>query len=203
KKNVVDLDAFIEDFGADAARWFVLSDSPPERDVEYTAEGVDGVWRFIQRVWTLFDTHSPDAPPPGSPVPDVEGADLALRRSVHRAVKDVSAAIEGFRFNSAVASLHELVNDLRRHTPQGEASQAVRSEALGLLARMLVPFMPHLAESCWERASGTGLVVMQPWPDYDPGLVVANTVTLPVQVNGKRRGEITVPRGAPSDEVEA
>ena len=203
KKNVVDLDAFIEDFGADAARWFVLSDSPPERDVEYTAEGVDGVWRFIQRVWALCDGHPEGAPAPTADVPACEGADLELRRTVHRAVKDVSDAIEGFRFNSAVASIHELVNEIRRHKGEGEAAIAVRSEALGLMARLISPFMPHLAESCWERIGGEGRVATQGWPDYDPALVTADSVTLPVQVNGKRRGEIVVARGAQAGDVEA
>ena len=205
KKNVVDLDAFIEDFGADAARWFVLSDSPPERDVEYTDEGVEGVWRFIQRIWALVDAHPQDAPGPDVRAEDAEGEALELRRAAHKALHDVSEAVEGFRFNNAVARVHDLVNALRRLNtePTAGSALAARSEALGLLTRMIAPFMPHLAEECWSRLGGSALLAATPWPDADASLLQDDTVTLAVQVNGKRRDEIVLPRDASKGDAEA
>ena len=204
RKNVVDLDDFIEDFGADAVRWFVLSDSPPERDVEYTDGGVDGVWRFIQRVWALIENHPDHAPRPDLPVGDVAGEALDLRRAAHRALNDVSSGIEGFRFNTAVAHIHDFVNALRKlalDTNQPE-NLAARSEALGLLAQMLAPFMPHLAEEAWEQIGGEGMLAKRAWPEANKALLVENSVTIAVQVNGKRRDEINLAVGADKDVAE-
>ena len=205
KKNVVDLDAFIEDFGADAVRWFVLSDSPPERDVEYTDEGVEGVWRFIQRIWALIDSHPDGAPSPDQRAGNVSGDALELRRAAHKALHEVSSAIEGFRFNNAVARIHDLVNSLRKLATDGDDADAVavRSEALGLLSLMISPFMPHLAEECWSQLGGTGLVAQTPWPDADPAMLVDDTVVVAVQVNGKRRDEIELAKDADKDAAEA
>jgi leucyl-tRNA synthetase len=203
KKNVVDLDEFVENYGADAVRWFVLSDSPPERDVEYTDSGAEGVWRFIQRLWTVIDALPAEAPGPLTVAADASGAALDLRKAAHRAVHGVTEAIEGFRFNSAVAQVHDFTNALRKADGTDPAVLAARAEALGMLARMLVPFMPHLAEEAWARLGGEGLVIDAPWPEAEAGLLVDDSVTLPVQVNGKRRGEVTAPKGAPQDEVQA
>ena len=204
RKNVVDLDDFIEDFGADAVRWFVLSDSPPERDVEYTDGGVDGVWRFIQRVWALIENHPDHAPRPDLPVGDVAGEALDLRRAAHRALNDVSSGIEGFRFNTAVAHIHDFVNALRKlalDTNKPENLTA-RSESLGLLAQMLAPFMPHLAEEAWEQIGGEGMLAKRAWPEANKALLVENSVTIAVQVNGKRRDEINLAVGADKDVAE-
>ncbi len=195
KKNVVDLDVFVEDFGADAARWFVLSDSPPERDVEYTDSGVEGVWRFIQRLWTVMTSLPEGAPGPLSVASDADGEALQLRKAAHRTLKGVTEAIEGFRFNSAVAQIHDLVNALRKAEGEGDVMIGARAEALGILARLISPFIPHLAEECWHRLGGQGLVIDAAWPEVDAELLVETELVLPVQVNGKRRGEICVPRG--------
>jgi len=204
RKNVVDLDDFIEDFGADAVRWFVLSDSPPERDVEYTDGGVDGVWRFIQRVWALIENHPDHAPRPDLPVGDVAGEALDLRRAAHRALNDVSSGIEGFRFNTAVAHIHDFVNALRKLALDTNKPEnlAARSEALGLLAQMLAPFMPHLAEEAWEQIGGEGMLAKRAWPEANKALLVENSVTIAVQVNGKRRDEINLAVGADKDVAE-
>ncbi|QNL20038.1 leucine--tRNA ligase [Hyphobacterium sp. CCMP332] len=199
KKNVVDLDDFIDTYGADAARWFVLSDSPPERDVEYTDGGVDGVWRFVQRLWTVVDGFD------GTDATDMSGVSadgLELRKTAHRSVRDVTEAIEGFRFNSAVAKVHDLVNALRKFLPANAADKAAQKEALTLLAQLISPFMPHLAEACWERLGLNGIVATAAWPEADPALLVDNTVTIAVQVNGKRRGEIELPKGSDKDVAE-
>jgi len=199
KKNVVDLDDFIDTYGADAARWFVLSDSPPERDVEYTDGGVDGVWRFVQRLWSVADGFE------GAPGGDMNGVSpegLELRKTAHRTVRDVTEAIEGFRFNSAVAKVHDFVNALRKFLPANEADRAAQGESLQLLTQLISPFMPHLAESCWERLGQDGIVAAAAWPEADPALLIDNTVILAVQVNGKRRGEIELPKGADRDMAE-
>ena len=206
KKNVVDLDAFVTDFGADVARWFVLSDSPPERDVEWTASGVEGAWRLVQRVWSLVDGHAGAAPAPEeAPPPGVEtGAALALRQSAHRALASVTEDIEQFRFNKAIARAYELVNAIRKHEAASEPALVwARGEALRLLTQMIAPFTPHLSEECWERLGQAGFVAVAPWPIADAALVAEDTVTLPIQVNGKRRGEISAAKGAPEAEVRA
>jgi len=199
KKNVVDLDDFIDTYGADAARWFVLSDSPPERDVEYTDGGVDGVWRFVQRLWSVVDGFEGA---PGSDMNGVSPEGLELRKTAHRTVRDVTEAIEGFRFNSAVAKVHDLVNALRKFLPAHDADKAAQGEALLLLTQLISPFMPHMAEACWERLGQDGIVAAALWPEADAALLIDNTVTLPVQVNGKRRGEIELPKGTDKDTTE-
>ncbi len=203
KKNVVDLDAFVQDFGADVARWFVLSDSPPERDVEWTASGVKGAWNFVQRVWTLVEAHGRPAPKPGEAAPQAanEGEALALRQLAHRAIQSVTDDIESFRFNVAVARGYELVNAIAKLKGDGEGAVFARGEALRILTQLISPFMPHLAEECWETLGGEGFVATAPWPAADPALAARTTVTLPIQVNGKKRAEIEAPKGAAEADV--
>ena len=193
KKNTVDPDNIIATFGADTARWFVLSDSPPERDVEWTQAGAEGSARFVQRVWSVFDD-LPSAEP-GEP----EGK-TDLRKASHKAVVAIDKAIEEFRFNAAIAEFHNWVNAIKRATSESDAN---RYEAASMLARCLPPFMPHLAEECWAQIGGEGLVSAAAWPEIDQGLTVDDTVTLPIQVNGKRRAEIAVAKSADKDAVEA
>ncbi len=202
KKNVVDLDAFVTDFGADVARWFVLSDSPPERDVEWTASGVKGAWGFVQRVWTLVDAHG-QPPKPAEAPPPTETDAHALRQLAHRAVASVTEDIEHFRFNVAVARCYELVNSIAKLKDDSPAGQFARGEALRILSQLIAPFMPHLAEECWERLGFEPFVATAPWPKADPALAARTTVTLPIQVNGKKRGEIEVAKGLPRKEIEA
>jgi leucyl-tRNA synthetase len=201
KKNVVDLDAFVTDYGADVARWFVLSDSPPERDVEWTASGVKGAWNFVQRVWTLASAGDLPSPTDAPPKTIMLGEPLALRQLAHRAIQSVTDDIEHFRFNVAVARCYELVNGIAKLKGDDDASRWVRGEALRILAQLISPFMPHLAEECWEALGGTGFVATAPWPVADPQLTARTTVILPIQVNGKKRGEIEAPKGAPEADV--
>jgi leucyl-tRNA synthetase len=202
KKNVVDLDAFVSDFGADVVRWFVLSDSPPERDVEWSAQGADGAWRFVNRVWAAVIAHGGPAPAPGAPAPPVSGDALALRQTTHRVLAGVTDDIENFRFNRAVARSYELINAIKKADGATDAETVfARGEALRLMAQMLAPFMPHLAEECWQALGQTGLVAIAPWPTPDPILLIDDTVTLPIQIGGKKRGEITMPKGAPEADV--
>ena len=200
KRNTVDPDAIIAAYGADIARWFMLSDSPPERDVEWTQAGVEGAARFTQRVWSVFD-----ALPEGAahPAPGDDDASLELRRISHKSTSAIDKAIVEFRFNSAVAALHEWVGALKKAESTSESLNGARIEAASMLARCLTPFMPHLAESCWERLGGDGLVSAALWPEVDETLLTSDTLVMAVQVNGKRRAEITVAKDADKAAVEA
>ena len=206
KKNVIDPEAIVEKYGADTARWFILSDSPPERDIEWTEAGVEGAWRFVQRVWRMIDDIADMAIPAERPAefgPDA----LALRQAAHRALAEVTKDIEKLRFNRAIARIHELVNSMGEalreaaDAPSPDMAFALR-EAAELLVRMFAPMMPHLAEECWRRLGKDGLVAQTPWPEPEPALLKQDTVKMAVQVNGKRRTEIEVPKDAPNEEIE-
>jgi len=190
KKNVIAPEEIFSAHGVDAARLFVMSDSPPERDVQWTTGGIEGASRFVQRVWAEFETPF-----------TAGGSDddaLALRRAVHRLIEAVTDGIEGFRFNSAIAKLYGFLNTLKTSKAAGGA----RAESLSILARLIAPFTPHLAEQCWEKLGEAGMICDAPWPDADPALTAQDEVVLPVQVNGKRRGEIRAPVGAAHADVE-
>ncbi|MCG8443409.1 MAG: leucine--tRNA ligase [Caulobacterales bacterium] len=195
KRNVVDLDEFVADFGADVVRWFVLSDSPPERDVEWSAAGVEGAWRFIQRIWSAVDAAPEDAENPLHAPAGGQGPALELRRATHKTIAAVTDGAENFRFNVAVAAIHEFVNTLRRIEGDAPGLEEAQAEARGVLARLIAPFLPHLAEECWERLGGEGFVCDAPWPEADPTLTSDDIVLLPIQVNGKKRGEIESEKG--------
>ncbi|HET9069577.1 MAG TPA: leucine--tRNA ligase, partial [Amaricoccus sp.] len=190
KKNVVDPDDIIARYGADTARWFVLSDSPPDRDVEWTAAGAEAAHKHLGRVWRLAHETSEAAD-----AADDEG----LVRAAHRAIRDVTADIEGFVFNKAIARLYELTGVIGR-APAGAPG---RRFALKVLAQLTAPMTPHLAEEVWAMAGGEGLAAAAPWPEADPALLVEASVTLPVQVNGKRRAEVAVPAGSDAATIEA
>jgi len=205
KKNLVDPDDIIAHYGADCARWFMLSDSPPERDVIWTEAGVAGAGRFIQRVWRIVDEVADAYPGEKGPKPSSFGPDaLEVRKAAHRALDGVARAIDMLRFNVAVANIHEFSNVLQsalsKRAP--DVAWAVR-EAAELLIVMIGPMMPHLAEECWARLGYNTLVANEPWPTPEPELLVDDQVTIAVQVNGKRRDELVISRGAKSEEVEA
>ena len=187
KKNVVDPVNIVANFGADTARWFMLSDSPPERDVEWTAAGAEAANKFLGRVWRLADEAGDG------------GDDPDLTRAAHRAINDVTKAIEGFAFNKAVAKIYELANAVGKSKAGGEARRAT----LRIMAQLMGPMVPHLAEDVWAMAGGQGLLVDAPWPKADPAMLEDDTVTLPIQINGKRRAEISVAKDMPKDQIEA
>ena len=205
KKNLVDPDDIISHYGADCARWFMLSDSPPERDVIWTEAGVAGAGRFVQRVWRIVDEIADAYPGKRGPKPQSFGPEaLEVRKAAHRALDGVGRAIEGLRFNVAVANIHEFSNVLQSALSKSGAdiAWAVR-EAADLLVVMIGPMMPHLAEECWARLGYNTLVANEPWPAPEPDLLVDDQVTIAVQVNGKRRDELVISRSAKSEEVEA
>ncbi|WEK57794.1 MAG: leucine--tRNA ligase [Candidatus Brevundimonas phytovorans] len=193
KKNVVAPQDIIEAYGVDAGRLFVLSDSPPERDVQWSAGGVEGASRFVQRVWTEFDSLDPSAPANAD-------VDASLIRETHKTIKAVSEGVEGFRFNSAIAKLYAFLATLRQHDKAGFEA---RRTALSTMARLIAPFTPHLAEEAWARLGEAGMVLDAPWPVFDAALAADDEVTLPVQIGGKRRGEVVLPRGSDNATVEA
>jgi leucyl-tRNA synthetase len=207
KKNVVGLEHIVESYGADTARLYLMSDSPPERDLEWTDAGIDGVWRYVNRVWRLFEDEErfPVAAPGSAPSSGApEGASLAIRRATHRAILDTTGHLDGFRFNRAVARIREFSNALEDFTGTDEWARFVRREAYETLAILLGPMMPHFAEELWQRLGHTGmLLVDQRWPEADPALTVEETVTIAVQVNGKLRGTAELKRDADAAEAEA
>ncbi|MBJ2152399.1 leucine--tRNA ligase [Paracoccus sp. IB05] len=192
KKNVVDPMNIIASYGADTARWFVMSDSPPERDIEWTASGADATSKHLTRVWTLSDRVA-------SMPSDYAGTgDLELQKAVARAVVEVTKSIEGFAFNKAIAVLYGLTNTLAK----ADASALVARDGMRVLAQLMQPMTPHLAEEIWAMQGGEGLCARAPWPKADPALLVDDVITLPIQINGKKRAEISVPKDLASSEVE-
>jgi leucyl-tRNA synthetase len=176
----------------------MLSDTPPERDVEWTDAGAEGCWRFVQRVWRLA-TESEGLPPAGHP-PANDEASRPLRQAAHRAIAAVTDDLENLRFNRAVAQLYTLANVI------GGAEKVdggARREAIEALVLLSAPMMPHLAEQCWKELGHSKLVAETPWPKYDHALTASNSVTIAIQVNGKRRGEISMAKDADSKDVEA
>jgi leucyl-tRNA synthetase len=205
KRNTVDPDDIIRQYGADCARWFMLSDSPPERDVEWTEAGVEGARRFIQRIWRAVDEVIATGAPIGAPRPAGFGTEgEALRRAAHKTLDAFSRNIEGLRFNVAVAQLYELTSKLTAAFNAKELGLdwAIR-ETAELLIQLLGLMMPHLAEECWARLGYNTLLADQPWPEPEKALLVDDTITIAVQVNGKRRGELDVRRDATTAEIEA
>jgi leucyl-tRNA synthetase len=195
KKNTVAPEDIFNTYGVDSARLFVLSDSPPERDVQWSTSGVEGSWRFTHRVWDQFDT----LPEGDIPCTD-ETAAADLLKAAHKAVKFVTEGFEGFRFNAAIAKLYEFVTVIRNADIEKTGSKA-RREALTLLAGLIAPVTPHLAEECWTRLGHDDLIANAPWPKFDPALAQDDAYILPVQVNGKKRGEISIPVGASEEHI--
>jgi len=207
KRNTIDPDDIMTSYGADVARWFMLSDSPPERDVEWTERGVQGSWRFTQRLWRLIGEAAAIAAkaPAARPESFSEPA-LVLRKAAHGALAKVSEAIETLHFNVAVAHIYEFANALGTAIAKPAATPDFAwsmREAAEIMVRLFHPMMPHLAEECWSMLGRNTLVSTEHWPELEPELLVEHTITLPVTINGKKRADITVARGANNAEIEA
>jgi leucyl-tRNA synthetase len=186
KRNTVDPEPIVDQYGADAVRWFMLSDSPPERDLEWSEAGIEGAWRFIQRLWRLATGDAGG-----------ESEDKDLDRKLHRSIAAIGANIEALAFNKAVANVYELANAIEKARPS-----ASRAAAVATLVRLVAPMVPHVAEEAWAAAGREGLIADAPWPDADPALLVEDEVTIAVQVNGKLRDTLTVARGSPREALE-
>ena len=191
KNNVVDPVNIVREFGADTARWFVLSDSPPERDVEWTASGAEATSKHLARVYRIVFDIAEMAEGKG------EGDDELLR-AMHKTIDEVTKGVESFGFNAAIAKLYAFTNTLHKSNAGGTAKKA----AAAALAQLMSPMTPHLSEEMWAILGGKGLVTAAKWPLADPAMLIDDTVTLPIQVNGKRRGEIVVPKDLLKEEVE-
>ena len=192
KKNVVDPLGIIANYGADTARWFVLSDSPPERDVEWTASGAEAAYKHLNRVWNI-----------SSRIAEMDDSaagtgDDDLLRAMHKTIHDVTMGVESFGFNAAIAKLYAFTATLQK----SKAGKAAQREAIMTLAQLMAPMTPHLAEEIWTAQGGDGLITTSSWPQADEAMLVDDTVTLPIQINGKRRAEIQVPADMPKEEVE-
>ncbi len=188
KKNVVDPDNIIADYGADAVRWFMLSDSPPERDLPWSASGIEGCGRFVQRLWRLFESLDPTA----------AGEDKALARKAHQAIVAVAEDIEALSFNKAVARIYELTGTAEKAAPSESRNFAIRT-----ILHLVSPMMPHLAEEIWSKQNESGLIADAVWPEHDPAMLVEDEVTIAVQHKGKLRDTLTAPKGAAKEDLEA
>ncbi|AIT07404.1 leucyl-tRNA synthetase [Sphingomonas taxi] len=190
KKNTVDPEPIVDRYGADATRWFMLSDSPPERDLPWSESGIEGAWRFIQRLWRLFD--GDDGAAPG------EGGDVALDRKLHQTILGIEQDIEALAFNKAVAKLYELCTAIERAEPTPS-----RNNAIYTLMLLVAPMVPHVAEEAWAAKGFDGLIADAAWPEVDPKLLVEDEVTIAVQVNGKLRDTLTLPKDMAREDIEA
>ncbi len=205
KRNVVDPDDIVAHYGADTARWFMLSDSPPERDVIWTASGVEGAGRFVQRLWRLIDEIAEIAPMGTNAVANLAAEAALLHKATHKSLAAADRNFEHLRFNVAVAGIYELTNTVtaalsKRDEPGMAWALREAAEALVQMAGLL---MPHLGDECWARLGYHTLLIEQSWPTVDPALLVDDTITIAVQVNGKRRDEMTVARDTSAAELEA
>ncbi|MCI5077513.1 leucine--tRNA ligase [Oricola sp.] len=204
KKNTIGPEEITQSYGADTARWFMLSDSPPDRDVEWSDRGAEGAHRFVQRIWRVVSGAAPSLA--AGDAGAAEGDALAMRKAAHKALKAVGEDFQKLGFNRAIARVHELVNEIapaiEKSTNGSDTDKAAAHEALSILVQIFAPVMPHLAEECWTCLGYDSLVAETHWPAFDPALVEENSVVMPVQINGKRRGEITVAKDADKESIE-
>lgn len=206
KKNVIDPEDIMDSYGADTARWFMLSDSPPERDLEWTESGIAGSWRFVNRLWRLVAGTDRPIAPFGAKCPDINafGSDsIKMRRQTHQAISNVTLDLERFHFNRAVARIYELVNSLGDFKSDDENAAWARREGLEVAVQLVAPMMPHIAEELWRHLGSETMIAEKSWPVLDDALLVEDTVTIAVQVRGKMRGTVDLPQNAGQDEAEA
>ena len=205
KKNTVDPTYIIDTYGADAARLLMLSDSPPERDMEWTDSGIEGAWRYLNRLWRMVADAPAKSTEAASSLPPLEFLDSAavdIVKAAHKAIAQVTAALEDFRYNAAVAYIREFSNAISELDMTVVGAEPARRFALETLARLANQLIPHITEEMWQVLGGDGLLVDQHWPTFDPALLVEDMITLAVQVNGKMRGTIEVAADADKEACE-
>ena len=203
-KNVIDPTAIIEAYGVDTARLFLLSDSPPERDLDWTATGIEGAWRYLQRLWRMVRDPALALPQGSGEPPDGLGPPaMKLKRIIHKTIAAVTGDLEKGHFNRAVARIRELTNALGDLDPSDLGAPHILRHGLETVVRLIGPMTPHLGEELWQALGHDGLLADAPWPEAEPALLLDDSVTVAVQVNGKLRGTITLERNAPREEAEA
>jgi leucyl-tRNA synthetase len=208
KRNTIDPDDIIATYGADTARWFMLSDSPPDRDVNWTEEGVQGAAKFVQRLWRLVGDIAEFSNRTNS-VSDFGEKAQKIRKAAHTALAKVDEDIARLRFNRCVAHIYDLANQLTallatvEDPDEPEDVRVAFLEAGKILTHLFAPMMPHLAEECWSELGEKTPIAESSWPVADLSLIVDNVILLPVQVNGKKRGDLSIDRNASASEIEA
>ena len=193
KKNVVDPENIIDEYGADTARLFMLSDSPPERDINWSLSGINGAWKFTQKFWrtvsnceNIFNVNIQNKPD------QFDQISISFRKNIHKYLKLITNSIENFQMNVAVAKIHEMNNELTSFIPDNESQKWAKKEALNILLRIAEPMMPHLAEECWKQIGNSKSIIEVPWPLYDEALIIEDEALIIIQINGKKKAEIHV-----------
>jgi leucyl-tRNA synthetase len=192
KKNVIDPENIINDYGADAARWFMLSDSPPERDIIWSLSGIQGSWRFIQKVWSLIQKHKHVFDSSANHKNAKKNTNnQELLKKIHTNLNDITNSIEKFQMNVSIAKIYEIVNEVTKFSPKEEDCLAIK-ESLEILIRVIEPMTPHLAEECWLETGHINNLTHEPWPEANKDFLIQKTAVVIIQINGKKRGELTV-----------
>ncbi len=203
KKNVIDPGSIIRQYGADTARWFMLSDSPPERDLEWTDTGVHGAWKFINKLWKLVTSNLSCIPQNLSNEPkDLDENSLKLRKKSHKAIKNITECLEDFRFNVAVAKIHELVNDLQNYLGHKDISGWVKRESIEIIIRLSNPMLPHITEELWQKLGNESLLCKEPWPSPIASLYQEESVNISIQINGKHKVNLNISKSLDKKNVE-
>ena len=202
KKNVIDPQSIIETYGADSARWFMLSDSPPEKDINWSDSGINGAWKICQKIWNLIITNKEylDMNETSKEI-IFQGKALSLMKLVHQNLQSITASIEKFQMNVAIAKVFELVNAISKFEILKKNDEYAVSQSLKILIRIIEPMVPHLAEECWKQTKSTNSLLSEPWPKVNELYLINDEVTVVVQINGKRRGEVLVKKDSPEEDV--
>ena len=203
KKNTIDPQNIINEYGADAVRFFILSDSPPEKDLEWTDTGVHGAWKFINKLWKLVTSNLSCIPQNLSNEPkDLDENSLKLRKKSHKAIKNITECLEDFRFNVAVAKIHELVNDLQNYLGHKDISGWVKRESIEIIIRLSNPMLPHITEELWQKLGNESLLCKEPWPSPIASLYQEESVNISIQINGKHKVNLNISGGKNQDKQE-
>ena len=203
KKNVVDPAEIISSYGADTARLYMLSDSPPDRDLEWTEAGIQGAWRFLNRLWRMVDFDNKDLFDSAQETPEDLGALTSIHREMHKTIAHVTKDFDRFHFNRAVARIREFSSLIADIASTSDEAVWLKRHGCKVILQLIGPVAPHIAEELWQRLGYKDLLVDSPWPEYDPSLLIDDTVTIAVQVNGKLRGTIEVPRDNNKEKTKA
>ena len=202
KKNIVDPESIINTYGADPARWFMLSDSPPEKDINWSESGINGAWKICQKIWSIVESNKVFINP-DSNYENTEWSDnaLELNRFTHQNLNEITKSIEKFQMNVAIAKVYEMVNAISRFKPVDKTDNLALGESIKILIRSIEPMVPHLAEECWSLTGNKTSLSTTPWPKVNKKFLETSSVTVVIQINGKRRGELVVNKDTKENEI--